>query len=389
MLAKTILILAANPANSTQLQLDEEVREISEGLQSAQQRSTFVLKQRWAVRPRDLQRAMLEEKPWIAHFSGYGDGEDSLLLKQDDGSSQTVNGATLTSLFKLFKETRCVVLNACYSEEQAHAIAEHIDYVVGMRREIGDRTALAFSVAFYDALGAGKELDFAFDLACNEVHLTGTDEKPAPLLIKRPGATPFALEETGPPIQKSPFRWWQRLLAAAGLLFFLYALGKLTWQGFGIRPDNPTMGPKVTLQQHCPKVKLEQANVLYKQACAAIKPDGSPQCTQDGLRRVLKICPEHPEANNNLGNAYEHMGNDIKAAEYYRKAVEAAPDFWQAWLNLGGTWNRLQRGDLALAAYARICGQHPPAAEKARALLQRQSVYQEETKILLTACGLL
>ncbi|MEL6231129.1 MAG: hypothetical protein AAFR24_14555, partial [Cyanobacteria bacterium J06627_3] len=69
---KTILVLAANPKGTSQLRLDEEVREIREGLKRSEHRGSFELKSRWAARPVDMQRAILEEKPQIVHFSGLG-----------------------------------------------------------------------------------------------------------------------------------------------------------------------------------------------------------------------------------------------------------------------------------------------------------------------------
>ena len=49
-----------------------------------------------------------------------------------------------------------MVLNACYSETQARAIAEHIDAVVGMTTAVGDQAAINFAAAFYQALGFGR-----------------------------------------------------------------------------------------------------------------------------------------------------------------------------------------------------------------------------------------
>ena len=48
---------------------------------------------------------------------------------------------TLASMFKLFakKSVECVVLNACYSEVQANAISQYVDYVLGMNKAVGDR----------------------------------------------------------------------------------------------------------------------------------------------------------------------------------------------------------------------------------------------------------
>jgi hypothetical protein len=56
----TILILAANPKGTLRLRLDAEVREIDEGLRRAKRREQFILQQKWAVRPIDIRRAMLD-----------------------------------------------------------------------------------------------------------------------------------------------------------------------------------------------------------------------------------------------------------------------------------------------------------------------------------------
>ncbi len=57
---KKILILTANPKNSDKLRLDEEVREIQEGLQRSRSRDQFEIISKWAVRPDDLRRALLD-----------------------------------------------------------------------------------------------------------------------------------------------------------------------------------------------------------------------------------------------------------------------------------------------------------------------------------------
>jgi hypothetical protein len=40
-------------------------------------------------------------------------------------------------------------------------IAQHISYVVGIDEEIGEQLSTTFAIGFYDALGAGKDIDFA------------------------------------------------------------------------------------------------------------------------------------------------------------------------------------------------------------------------------------
>ena len=72
-IVKTILILSANPKDTARLRIDEEVREISEGLRRSKYRDRFIIHQKWAVRLKDLRRAMLDYEPQIVHFCGHGE----------------------------------------------------------------------------------------------------------------------------------------------------------------------------------------------------------------------------------------------------------------------------------------------------------------------------
>ncbi|PIE21830.1 MAG: hypothetical protein CSA62_15505 [Planctomycetota bacterium] len=188
-----ILFLGANPLNSTRLALDEEIREIEQKLRAARLRDSFELRSRWAVRPTDLQQALLDEEPTIAHFSGHGDGAAGLVLHADDATNDAlVTAAALRSLFRVLKDNvRVVVLNACFSTEQATAIVEEIDFVVGTSDEIDDDAARFFAAAFYRGLAFGKSVQSAFDLGLNELQLNGfVDDEAVPVLLVRSGADP-------------------------------------------------------------------------------------------------------------------------------------------------------------------------------------------------------
>lgn len=182
---KTILFLAANPKNTNPLSLDEEVKEIDQGLQRAKKRHNFQLEKEFAVTPRDMQRAVLGFNPEIVHFSGHGTGEDGLALEDRNQKIKLVSAKALASLFELFKDrVECVVLNACYSEVQAKAIAHHIPYVIGMKQAVGDNAAREFAVGFYDALGAGKTVEFAYKMGCVSISMAGIPEELTPVLLK-------------------------------------------------------------------------------------------------------------------------------------------------------------------------------------------------------------
>ena len=217
---KTILVLAANPKGTSQLNLDKEVREIQAGLERSKHRDRFRIEQRWAVRPRDLQRALLDCHPQIVHFSGHGVGTESfennpkdarqavpifdrmpaataknntptnmpegLLFEDVTGQSKLVSTEAIASLFSLFaNDVECVLLNACYSATQAEAIAQHIPYVVGMKKAIGDRAAITFAIGFYDALLAGESIEFAYQLGCSAIQLEGIPEHLTPTIKQK------------------------------------------------------------------------------------------------------------------------------------------------------------------------------------------------------------
>jgi len=197
---KTILFLAANPKNTAQLRLDQEVKEIDAGLERSQKRDKFQLEKMSAITPRDLQRAMLDYKPQIVHFSGHGVGEDGIVLEDINGQATLVRGEALAKLFRFFAEKcniECVVLNACYSEVQANAIALHVPFVIGMNQAIGDRAAREFAVGFYDALGAGELIESAYENGCISVSLHGIPEDLTPV-IKRQSEAIFQSEPEEP-----------------------------------------------------------------------------------------------------------------------------------------------------------------------------------------------
>ena len=163
---RKILILAANPKLTPPLRLDEEVREIKEGLRRSKYRNQFEIYSEWAVRLRDLRRALLDHEPHIVHFIGHG-RDNKLLVEDEVGTAVRVSSQAFADLFELCStHVQCVVLNACYSARQADAISKHINYVIGMRKGIKDKASIEFAVGFYDALGAGKSIEEAFKFAC-------------------------------------------------------------------------------------------------------------------------------------------------------------------------------------------------------------------------------
>ena len=184
----TILFLAADPTDASRLRLGEESREIQEKLQLAKLRDRFAFHQRMSVRSADVSQALLDLKPQIVHFSGHGSRTGEIYFEDSVGKAHPVSPEALAALFGEFThQVKCVVLNACYTEPQANAITQHIRYVIGMKQAIGDRAAIAFTVGFYQAVGAGESFEKAFKLGCAQIGLQvqGFPEHLTPTLIKK------------------------------------------------------------------------------------------------------------------------------------------------------------------------------------------------------------
>src|SRR5262245_15318376 len=186
MTTKRVLFLAAEPSDEVRLRLGREQREIRNVLQLARVRESIEFVDRFAVRPADLTQALHDVQPQIVHFSGHGSAGGDLSFEDDAGRSRPVTPEALDSLFRLVsRDVEAVVLNACYSEQQALAIAQSIEFVIGMSNAIDDNAAILFSAGFYKALGAGRGYPDSFSFGVAEMHLHGMPDHLVPVLHRK------------------------------------------------------------------------------------------------------------------------------------------------------------------------------------------------------------
>lgn len=186
-----ILFMSASPTNSGRIRVDVEVRNIAEKLKQGSARHFFKLIQCPAVRAGDLQLHLMEHKPHIVHFSGHGSRSGKILLEDEDGSSKPIKPEALKAIFELHKKNiQVVVLNACFTLEQALAIGETIDFTVGISKTIKDKAAITFAGAFYRALSFEMTVQEAFDSGRVELMALNVRGHEALEFIVRPGANP-------------------------------------------------------------------------------------------------------------------------------------------------------------------------------------------------------
>lgn len=223
-----VLFLAADPSDAVRLRLGQELRDIREKLQLSKQRDVFLLDSRESVRPGDITQAIHDVAPQIVHFSGHGTSAGELCFEDLLGKSQPVPPDALANLFELVAEqVSCVVLNACYSEAQAKAIAKHIPFVIGMNQSIGDKAAITFAVGFYKALGAGRVFEDAYKFALVEMQLEGSSENLTPVLYGSKTKDVFAPVERTQTTSKLQTSLPSSKSSASSNNFFLENIGKV------------------------------------------------------------------------------------------------------------------------------------------------------------------
>lgn len=229
-----VAVFSANPSSLTRLDLEGELRGITAELDATGLEGLLVFESQPATTPKGVQRALLVERPTVVHFCGHGRGSGSsrarggsrrtrdlvpdpapprttgLMLHGDrDADVKVVSGAALGALFARVKPTvRLVVLNACHSAEQAEAIVQHVDFVIGVDGAIADEAAKVFAVALYRALALGRTIEEAFDLALDALMLEDLyDEGARPILESRRGADPRTNRLVDPPVAHDGRAW--------------------------------------------------------------------------------------------------------------------------------------------------------------------------------------
>lgn len=167
-----VLAIFANPKGSNPLRLGNEDRVIRECVERSKYRDSINIDIHHAARIDDLARALLNEEYRIAQFSGHGTGK-GLAFENEIGEVFVVPEDALSELLSAYSPPlECVLLNACYSDVHNQNL-QGIPYTIVMDGPISDEGATEFSRGFYDAIGAGKTVKFAYEEGCRRIKLKG------------------------------------------------------------------------------------------------------------------------------------------------------------------------------------------------------------------------
>lgn len=166
-----VLLVFANPQNTDSLRLGTEDRVIHEAIQLSPYRDRISITVQHASTIHDLRRVLLANEFQIVHLSGHG-GEKGLILEDATGKVQFIPQTALADLFQAYSSSiQCVILNACYSISQGQLTSLGVPFTIAMEGSISDKAAIEFSRGFYDAIGAGKAIDVAYEEGCRTVKL--------------------------------------------------------------------------------------------------------------------------------------------------------------------------------------------------------------------------
>ncbi len=108
----------------------------------------------------------------VIHFAGHGETTGVLVANKDNTQSIVVSDENWHDLLDLADNVtvQCVMLNACYSADQAQVISRRGIYVVGHQGPVHDQDAIDFAAGFYIALGEGKNYHQAFKAGKLNLH---------------------------------------------------------------------------------------------------------------------------------------------------------------------------------------------------------------------------
>jgi tetratricopeptide (TPR) repeat protein len=107
---------------------------------------------------------------------------------------------------------------------------------------------------------------------------------------------------------------------------------------------------------------MSNENLKLKEAfdlAAQNHQQGKIDIAEDFYNQVLKINPNHVDANNNLGTIYHRLGNYQKSKDCYEKVIKLNPDSTDALNNLGALFFAIGKNHEAISYYKKAIKLNP------------------------------
>ena len=185
-----ILFIAGDRGGSqqNQLQIPAEYEVIQGALRASEYRDLISLGNPILAATREKLARVYRHRPKIIHFAGHGDERSLSIIEAYAGlAHETAFSAEefRAVLGTIEEDVMLCVLNACESERLARDLvdADVVEFAVAWANKVSDSTAITFSRALYGALGDGRTIRDAFDIAKN-----ACGPRTVPVLVPRENA---------------------------------------------------------------------------------------------------------------------------------------------------------------------------------------------------------
>lgn len=356
-----ILFLASDPGDEARLQLGAELQAVRNKLTG---NPYFEIKDHLAVKPDDVLQTITSYKPHIVHFSGHGKSTGELCFQDESGKSKTIPPEALASLFSLVLDyVKCVIVNTCYSEQQASAIAQFIPVVIGTKKDISDSAAIKFSMGFYTSLEpdlSQNSLKKAFERGKIAIQFDGNlQEHLIPILIEGSPEVRFASEVDSAFSAISQPKEIAVQILIKGLT--------LTGKKMGLTEETvrriidekikrlQDYNESITEYENCMKDILRDEFPPSESSLAALLQlqNGLGLKNEDVNRIKNKIMSDpkldSPYSWYDRGRGQFDLKKFDKAVEYYSKAIEKNPEYSGAYYERGYCYQTIQEYPEAIA----------------------------------------
>jgi tetratricopeptide (TPR) repeat protein len=360
-----ILFLASDPGDAARIHLGRELQEVRNKLAS---NPNFEIKDHLATKPDDVLQTIMGYKPHIVHFSGHGSEAGQICFEDEEGNSKTIPPDALASLFNLVSDyVKCVIVNTCYSESQARAIAQFVPVVIGTKNEITDMAAIRFSTGFYTSLEPDLtqgSLDKAFKLGCIAIQFDGNlQEHLKPVCIFGSPELRFTSEvesafATVSNPQATVVKMLIRGLSLKGIAMGLdqdvvdgiidSKIQKM--EDYRVNLAEYETSFKEALRDEFPLSETTQTALSYLQNGLGLR-----QEDVAAVQKKILSDPKQDSAYNwyDRGVGQTNLGNYEKSLEYSTKAIEKKPEYSGAYYERGYVYDKLQKYEQAIEQFTK------------------------------------
>lgn len=160
-----VLVASASPNDFPILRVDVEIREIKQAVKAARFRDNVQIEVETAVLADEFANCLRDHAPQILHFSGYHSDRGGIVLMDGNDQSKPIPRLALRHVLLGQTSLRMVVLNTCFSLEDADVLTRNIDFVIGVKAAFDDKCSIQFAKCFYGAIANGHTVQSAFDQA--------------------------------------------------------------------------------------------------------------------------------------------------------------------------------------------------------------------------------